>query len=187
MSDQGQQPRYAKGVNLSQLVPLLRKRRRARPFGPLSPSAERLMEERILEHLWYPHAPFVELLRVMYREVLASNEANALTMGVLGGKHALQGAHKAFVVDNDPIASALQMRHSWRAYFNFGELKAATEGSHAVVLTLTGYPDVLPVHAGMIVGWAVAAAQLGGAPEASAEIVEKPWVSGQRLVYRVKV
>jgi hypothetical protein len=181
------QPRYAKGANLSQLVPLLRKRRKVRPFGPLSPGAERLLEERILDHVWYPHAPFVELLRVMYREVLGNNEANAMSAGIAGGKVALQGAHKAFVIANDPIASVMAMRHSWRAYFNFGDLKAARDSDRQVTLTLTGYPDVIAVHGGLIAGWAIAAAQLGGAPTASGEILEKPWVSGTRMVYRVQI
>lgn len=184
MSDDPQ-PRYAKGTNLSQLVPLLKKRRRARTFGPLSPSAERLLEERILDHAWYAHAPFLELLRVLYREVLGSNEENAISMGIAGGRVSLLGVHKTFVIAGDPIGSAMAMRHSWRAYFNFADLKATRDNDNRVTLTLTGYSDVPAVHGGLIAGWAVAAAQLAGAQEARGEIVEKPWETGGKLVYRV--
>lgn len=181
------QRRLAKGINLSQLVSVLRKQRRRRSLGAMSPAAAQLLEERILDSAWYPHEPFVDLLRVMYREVLGSREEHALDAGVAGGKVALRGAHKTFVIAGDPIASALAMRHSWRSYFNFGALVAVREGDDAVLLTLTGYADVEPVHAGLIVGWAVAAAQLGGAPESVGEILSKPWVAGDTLVYRVTV
>lgn len=179
------QPRLVKGINLSQLVPLLRKRRRQQSLGMMSAAAERLMEERILDHLWYPHAPFVDLLRVLYREVLANNENNALSMGIAGGRVTLQGVHKAFVVPGDPVASAMAMRHSWQSYFNFGEQKAVQEGDRSVVLTINGYSDVTPIHAGLIAGWTVAAAQLGGAPQATCDIFEKPWLAGTKLSFRV--
>jgi len=154
----------------------------------MSPAAAQLLEERILDSAWYPHEPFVELLRVMYREVLGSREDHALAAGVAGGKVALLGAHKTFVIAGDPAGSTLAMRHSWRAYFNFGALAAEQpQGEDVVVLTLTGYPDVEPVHAGLIVGWAVAAAQLGGAGGSVGEILSKPWVAGDALVYRVTI
>jgi hypothetical protein len=150
--------------------------------------AEDLLAERVLDHAWYPHKPFVELLGVMYRDLLGSSEDNALLVGVTGGKYALQTAHTAYVMEGDPIGSVLAMRHSWRTYFNFGELKAEQDGPDFVTLTLSGYPDVVPVHAGMIAGWAVAAAQLGGAAHAKGEILDRPWRGGGlKLRYRVHV
>lgn len=181
------QPRLAKGINLSQLVAALRKHRRHRPLGAISPAAQRLLEDRILDSAWYPHEPFLELLAVMYREMLGSREDYALAAGISGGKVALLGAHKTFVSEGDPVASVLAMRHSWRSYFNFGALTAAQQNDHVVTLMLTGYPDVPPVHAGMIVGWAVAAAQLGGAPGSVGEILERPRIAGDSLHYRVTI
>ncbi len=186
VADSGEQ-RKAKGTNLTQLVAALRKRQRTHSLGVLSPSAEQLLEERILEHVWYPHAPFVELLRVMYRDLLGSSEANALAVGISGGKIALQTWHTAYVMEGDPIGSVLAMRHSWRTYFNFGELKAEQDTPQSVTLTLTGYADVTAVHASMIAGWAVAAGQLGGSPAATGEIIDKPWIAGNKLRYRVTV
>ena len=177
--------RRAKGTNLSQLVPFLRKRRKARPFAPLSPAAEKLMEERIIESRWYPFDPFVELLRIVDKEVLRGSEELALGMGVVGGKQALLGTHKAFVTVGDPLGSAMAMRHSWRAYFDFGELRAVADNDRQVTLTLTGYSDVIMVHGGMIAGWGAAAAQLAGAADAKATLLEKPWEGAPRMVYRV--
>lgn len=179
--------RKAKGTNLVQLVPLLKKTRHKQPLGTLSPSAEELLEERILDHVWYPHAPFLELLDVMWRIVLGKSEAHALQAGIVGGKAVLQGTHNTFILPNDPIGSAYAMRHSWRTYFNFGELKAEIDTERTVTLTLSGYADVPRVHAGMILGWAIAAAQLGGAPKATGEFLDKPWESGRKLRYRVTI
>lgn len=179
--------RKAKGVNLVQLVAVLKKTRHKVPLGLLSPSAEQLLEEHILETTWYPHAPFLELLDAMWRIVLQRNEDHALQAGIVGGKYALQTAHGNFVMPGDPVGSAYAMRHSWRAYFNFAELKAEIDTPQTVTLTLSGYADVPPVHAGMILGWAVAAAQMGGAPKATGELLDRPWQSGSKLRYRVTV
>jgi hypothetical protein len=181
--------RKAKGANFASLVRALKAHRKKSPLGPMPSSAQAMLDdERIIDSEWYPFQPLVELLRVLYRDLLGSNDAITLKMGILEGKNALQTWHTMFVMENDPLGSALAMRHSWRTYFNFGELKAEQTSSSEVTLTLSGYPDVQVFHANMILGWAVAAAQLGGAPKATGELVEKPWLTGARtLVYRVKV
>ncbi len=188
MAIDGNELRRAKGTNLVQLVAVLKKTRHKVPLGPLTLAAEKLLEEdRILENAWYPHAPFLELLDAMWRIVLQRNEEHALQAGIVGGKYALETAHGTFVMPGDPIGSAYAMRHSWRAYFNFAELKAEIDTPNTVTLTLSGYPDVSPVHANMILGWAIAAAHMGGAPKATGELLERPWKSGAVLRYRVTV
>lgn len=181
--------RKAKGANFASLVRALKAHRKKSPLGPMPSDAKAMLEnERILDSAWYPHQPLVELLRVLYRDLLGSNDALTLKTGIMEGKNALQTWHTMFVMENDPIGSALAMRHSWRTYFNFGELKAEQTSPSEVTLTLNGYPDVQVFHANMILGWAIAAAQLGGAPKATGELIEKPWLTGARtLVYRVKV
>lgn len=180
--------RKAKGANFSSLVRSLRTHRKKRPLGPMSSVAEAMLEERILDSEWYPHAPLVDLLRVLYRDLLGSDEATALKVGIIEGKAALQTWHSMYVMPGDPIGSALAMRHSWRTYFNFGELKAEQTSPTEVTLRLSGYEDIQPVHGLMILGWAVAAAQLGGAPHATGEIIDRPWKTGARvMIYRVNV
>jgi hypothetical protein len=180
--------RKAKGANFGSLVRALRSHRKRKPLGPMPASAEAMLETRFLDHAWYPHQPLVDLLRVLYRDVLGSSDEQTLQVGILEGKNALQTLHSMFVMQNDPIGSALAMRHSWRTYFNFGDLKAEQTSPTDVTLTLSGYHDVQPVHANMILGWAIAAAQLGGAASATGELLERPWTGKSKiLVYRVKI
>jgi hypothetical protein len=169
--------RKAKGANFAPLVRALKAHRKKSPLGPMTSAAEAMLEDdRIIDSEWYPFQPLVDLLRVLYRDLLGSSDAITLKMGILEGKNALTTWHKIFVMENDPIGSALAMRHSWRTYFNFGELKAEQTGPKEVTLTLTGYADVQVFHANMILGWAIAA-----------ELLDKPWLGGGRaLVYRVK-
>lgn len=180
--------RKAKGANFPALIRTLRSLRKKRPLGPMSSVAEAMLEQRVLDHMWYPHAPLVDLLQVLFREVLGSSEAQTLQVGILEGKQALKTWHSMYVMENDPIGSALAMRHSWRTYFNFGELKAEQTSPTQVTLRLSGYEDIPAVHGNMILGWAIAAAQLGGAPRATGEIIDRPWRTHSRvMIYRVTV
>lgn len=186
--DVGPVERKAKGANFVSVVRALRSHRKKQPLGPMASTAEALLEERILDHAWYPHQPLVELLRVLYRDVLGSNEAHTLHVGIIAGKNALETWHSMYVMKDDPIGSVLAMRHSWRTYFNFGDLKAEQTAPNVVTLMLSGYPDVQVVHANMILGWAVAAGQLGGAPTARGKLLECPWKGdGRTLVYQVTI
>lgn len=188
MTESGYVERKAKGANFTPLVKALKAFRKRKPLGAMPSSAEAMLDERILDSAWYPHAPLVELLRVMHRDLLNGNEEVLLQTGILEGKNALKTWHSSYVMENDPIGSALAMRHSWRTYFNFGELKAEQSSDTTVTLTLSGYHDVQLVHANMILGWAIAAAQLSGAPHATGDFVERPWRTGSRLlIYRVKI
>jgi len=187
VSEEGYVERKAKGANFVSLVRSLKAWRKTQPLGPMSHGAEKMLDERILHSEWYPHAPLVDLLRVLYRDLLGSSEEHTLQAGILEGKNALTTWHSMYVMADDPIGSAMAMRHSWRTYFNFGELKAEQSDPTTVTLTLSGYHDVQPCHANMILGWAIAAAQLGGAPKATGEIIERPWKSGKTMVYCVKI
>jgi len=184
--------RHAKGVNLTELVKVLKIHRRQKPLPPLSPAAEELLATRILASEWYPHEAFLELLRCTHEEILDGSEGQALQMGILGGHVALEGPHRAFVRPGDPGASMLALRHVWRSYFDFGELTSEldpdgdlTGDGQAVRFVLTGYPDIPSVHAHMLAGWPIAAGQIAGAADPRCEMLEKPWKGAERLVFRV--
>lgn len=181
----GGQARRAKGTALIQLVKLLRAHRRKHPLPGLSPEAEEFLDQHLLPNEWYPLEPFREMMDVVHRELLGSNEEATVQAGVAGGKVLLTGPHKAFVRPGDPAASVFAMRHIWRAYYDFGEHTGEMVEGSAVRFTLNEYPDVTAAHALMIAGWTVAAALVAGAADAGAEILARPWKGDPELVYRV--
>lgn len=178
-------PRLAKGINIVELVKALRVAQRARKIRFPSAAAEALVAERVSMLVWYPHATFVELLQVAYEHLLGRKEENAYQMGLLGGMKQLTGVHKLYLTPDDPVASLVAMRHAWRALFNFGTLTAEPESATRVLFTLSGYQDITPVHAAMIVGWGAAAGQLTAAPHAHGEMIERPWQGAPHLRYLV--
>lgn len=177
--------RRAKGTNLIELVKTLRVARKSRELTFPSMASEALLEERILHSGWYSHEAFVELLQVAYEHLLGGNEANAYRMGLVSGRTQLLGVHKLYVITQDPAATLLAMRHSWRSMFSFGTLTNELEGSDSVLFTLLGYQDLTPVHGAMILGWCAAAGQLAGAPAAEARALERPWEGARHYRFRV--
>jgi hypothetical protein len=184
MDERPTSARHAKGTNLIELIKALKAHRRTRPIDGLSPAAQELLDTRILLSDWYPHEAFLELLQVLYEQLLGRSAERALQVGVAGSITALQGPYKAYIREGDPTGSVLAMRHIWRAFFDFGDLKAALDPDGAVRFVLTGYLDVPPVHAAMITAWTVGAARLAGSKKAKVVIVEAPWNGADRLVYR---
>lgn len=178
--------RLVKGTNLVDLIKLLRSVRKIRKLRGLSAAAERLLEDRILPTAWYAHATFIELLDFAYRELLDSKDAAACEMGATAGRAELGRTMRALVNERDPLASVHAMRHAWLVSFNFGKLRADVDG-RSVLFRLSGYRDVGPAHAHVIAGFGVAAAQITGAPQASAALLEVPWRGSSDLVYRIQV
>ena len=176
--------RRTKGTSVIQLVKMLRDLRHKRALR-IPPAGAALLEERILPSEWYSYAAFAQLMQVAYEQLLGSSEENAMQMGLVAANAALAGPHGAFILKGDPAATVLALRHLWRAANDYGALDATSEGSNAVVFTLTGFPDVMPVHAAMIASWAVAAAQIAGSPRSRCEILERPWTGASRLRYRI--
>jgi hypothetical protein len=179
--------RHAKGILLIGIVKPLRFLRRQRPLKGLSPVTEAFLEERVLPHQWYEFDIFKELLNVLFREVLSSNDEYALRSGIEGGKMSLTTIHQAFVKDGDPMGSLLSMRHIWRTYFDFGTHKAEKISDRSVRFTLADFPDMLAVHGMMTIGWDIAAAQVAGAKDVKHEILEAPWRGNPRLTYLISV
>jgi hypothetical protein len=184
MIDRSTSDRHAKGTNLIELIKALKVYRRTRAIEGLSPAAEQLLETRILLSDWYPLEPYLELLKVTFERLLGRNMERALQIGIAGSTAALQGTYRAYVQSGDPAGTVLAMRHIWRAFFDFGDLKASPEAQDTVQFVLTGYLDVPSWHATMIAAWSVAAARLAGSSRAHTSIVEAPWDGADRLVYR---
>jgi hypothetical protein len=177
--------RRIKGVNLIGLVKLINALRKKRPVPGISPAGEALLAEHVLISDWYAFEPFIELVGVVYREILARSESGARQMGVVGGQAALSGFHKQFIKVGDPMASLIAMRHTWRTYFDFGELTTEPDGPRAVRFVVSGYPDMPASHGQLIVGWHTSAAIVAGASGAKSEIVDCPWHGGLHLEHRV--
>jgi len=183
----GIQRRRAKGVGFVELVKLLKGYRREHSLGSLSQEAENLLEQHVLPTEWYPFFGVRELIEVSYRLVLGQSADAALQVGIAGGCNALRSYHKNFVRPDDPLASILAMRHSWRLYFDFARLSARLDGERAVRFVLEGYADMTVAHGMMIIGWHRAAGLVAGAETTTGVILEAPWShSSRRLVHIVK-
>ncbi|MBN1653368.1 MAG: hypothetical protein JXA30_06280 [Deltaproteobacteria bacterium] len=180
-----QTDRLTKGVAVVNLVKILKIYRRNSSLKAFTPATEALFHEHILPNRWYPHDSFLELLEFVYRHLLGSDEQNAVQMGINGGLEVLQGVHGAFVQKHDPVGSILAMRHIWPTYYNFGALDGKAAGAHSVRFIVTDYPDISIAHAMMIIGWGIAAAQLGGASDARYEVLKRPWKGDSLLSYRI--
>jgi hypothetical protein len=180
--------RRAKGVSFVELVKLLKSYRRKHSLGALSDEALELLEAHLLPTEWYAFSGVRELIQVSYRHLLGESEEAALQMGIAGGSYALTTYHKNFVKPNDPLASTLAMRHTWKLYFDFGELSATLDGDDAVRFVLEGYPDMTVAHGMMIIGWHRAAGLAAGAPKTRGTILEAPWkTASRRLIHRVEL
>lgn len=179
--------RLTKGVSFIYLIKILKIYRRQHPLSGLSRATEALFNEHILPTKWYPHKCFIELLDITYRVILDSDEQNTVQMGINGGQAILKGVHGAFVRNGDPIGSVMALRHIWPTYYDFGGLNAELIESSSVIFTLIGYPDIELPHAMTILGWGIAAAQLGGAVGTNHEVLERPWAGASAFKYRIDV
>jgi hypothetical protein len=179
--------RHAKGILLVGIVKPLRVLRRQRPLEGLSPAAEAFLEERVLPDQWYSFDIYRELLNVIFKEVLASNDEYALRAGIAAGKISLTTIHQAFIQEGDPISSLMSMRHIWRSYFDFGIHKTEKISDRSVRFTLADFPDMLPVQGMMAIGWDIAAAEVAGAKDVKHEISEAPWRGNSQLTYLISV
>ncbi len=177
--------RHVKGVNLLGLVKTIKVLRRQRPIDGLSPETLALLEERVLVSSWYPLQHLWELLDVTYRELLGSEPARALEIGVMGGMEVWSGTHRVFVVERGPISVLRSMGPAWSSYFDFGSLDVTLVDERCVRFTVRDYPDVPVPHGMTIAGWHLAAARVAGCPEASAEVVEAPWEGAADQVHLV--
>lgn len=178
--------RHARGASVIDVVRTLRKIRKAGPLPSLSRAAQDLLDTQILVSQWYPFEPFEELLKIVFALVFKRSEQFALEMGIEAGIKQFRGPHKAFITKDDPKSSVLALRNTWQVHYDFGELNTAAESDHAVVLTLTGFNDITPVHAMTNAGFAVAVARLAGSRNASGEVFERPWKGAPHLRYRVR-
>lgn len=180
------QPRLAKGVNLVGLAKMLKVYARQRPLDGLGPAARKAMTERVLVSNWYPLSACREMLDFTYVHMLGRDPEQALMLGLLGGKEMWGSMHRGFLRD-EPIANLRAMTPAWPAYFNFGSLSVEPEmDGRAVRFTVHDYADAPEVHSMTIAGWHLAAAQLGGAPNAVVEVLRLPAHGDPEQVHRIR-
>lgn len=177
MQEPSRAERKAKGVNLLGLVKLLRSHRHTQPLTGLAPELEHLVDQRILMTDWYPLEQLWGLLEFTYRNILNEDPKAAIAMGVAGGTEMWTKTHRAFLASDDPCYSLRQMKPAWHSYFNFGMLDVERVDDCTMRFRIRDYPD-LPVYHGLTIGgWHVAAAQVGGWPDARLELAQGPWES----------
>jgi hypothetical protein len=153
----------------------------------MSPETQALLDERILVSSWYPLRPHLELLDFAYRLLLDQSPQKALAIGVAGGREIWTTAHRGVVGERDVLGALRAMGPAWQTYFNFGSLEVEVLDPKVVRFTVKGYPDVPVVHGMTIAGWHLAAAQVAGAPEATVQVLEKPWEGKPHQVHVVRL
>ena len=178
------QARRIVGVGFVDMVKFIKNHERSHGPLPLNDEARAFLANRVLASEWYPIEFFHALLVGLDKAVIKGSEQRALELGATGGT-ALRGAQKAYVKPGDPVNSVFAMRHAWRAHYDFGALTAEVTRDGAVRFTVEDYPDIPMTHALITAGWGVGAARAAGSESASAEIIERPWRSGERYVYKI--
>lgn len=174
------QARRAKGINVVDVVKLLRGRRAAWEGARLSAEAVRLLDQHVVMSGWYPLDPFIELLDLSHRRLFGGTDEAAVQMGREGGRSAFGGVHRAFVREGDPARSIAAFGHAWSSYFDFAQATCTVDGTRAEI-SFDGYPDVTRTHALVIAGWALALLDLAGVPEAQYGILSAPWLGAAEL------
>jgi uncharacterized protein (TIGR02265 family) len=178
--------RQVKGVNLIELVKVLKIHRRDSPLDGLSSEAIALLDQRILPTEWYPLEALHEYLNFTFENVIMRNEAQVTRLGEVGAQLALTTVHRAYVRRGDPQRTAQAMVRLWSMYFDFGELVVEAEGERAARFTMRDYPDVPLVHGLMIAAWHAMSATLAGGRNVRCQWLERPWLGSQDMVYLVQ-
>jgi hypothetical protein len=178
--------RHVKGVNLVDLVKVLKAHGRSHSLDGLGDGARELLDQRILPTEWYPLEAHLELLDFTFDRLLGRSEIKAAQMGQLGARAVLTTFHRAFIRKGQPLQSALGMRHLWAAYFDFGTLDAEAVGDRAVRFVIDEYPDIPAVHGVMVAAWHTTAPELAGAQGVTCEWRERAWKGSTKTVYVVK-
>jgi hypothetical protein len=174
-----------KGVGLLDLIKVLKVYRRKHSLDGLRPETVEFLDEHLLASNWYPYELLMEIMRFTYERVLQEDDDATLQMGIAGARTALTTLHKIFIRPGDPMASALAMRQTWSAYFDFGTLHVEPQGTHAVRFTVEGYADIPKYHGILISAWHRSAPELAGATGISFEWRERPWLGDARMSYIV--
>jgi serine/threonine-protein kinase len=179
--------RHVKGVNLIDLVKLLRIARRDGSLPELGPEDRALVDERILVSSWYPLETFWRALELAYEHVLKGSDADAILLGKRGAESVVGGVHSAYVSNTKDIDGLLRrFERGWSLYFDFGSSHASFE-SGVVRIVIRGYPDVPRVHGLTTLGWYSAALGLSGIQIKSEKIVGEPWARDEALAYEFEI
>lgn len=176
-------PRRAKGVNLIELVKLLRIEHRAGNLGELSPEDAELLDERILVSSWYPIEQFWRVLELAHDRVLGRSETKTIELGRLGARRVMSGVHSAFVQHDDLARGIKSFERGWDNYFDFGSVDCRLD-AEGVRIVILGYPDMPRCHALTTLGWYQVALEMLGFEASRATIASGPSPTGVTFEYR---
>lgn len=172
--------RHTKGVNVVDLVKALRALHKAGQISGLTPEVEKYLSERVLVSGWYPLGEFLDILHHVHQAMGGTDRA-AQEMGAFGAQSALEGVHKIFLRQGDPVGTVKALERIWPGHFDFGALEVEEQAGRMRVV-LTGYPDIARVHGQLLVGWVRRAVELAGGDPDAVELEEAPWLGHGRFV-----
>jgi serine/threonine-protein kinase len=179
--------RHAKGVNLIDLVKLLRIARREGKLEGLDADDTALLDERVLVSSWYPIERFWRVLALAHERVLGGSERATVQLGRAGAEQVVAaGVHSVFLSGNDFDRVLRGFARGWSSYFDFGSVEIARDGD-LVRVTISGYPDIPRAHALTTLGWYERSLQLTGAEVRSAKITAEPWSGAEAAVFEYEI
>lgn len=172
--------RHAKGVNLIELVKILRVARREGRLQELTPEKSALLDDRILVSSWYP----IEMLwrwLALCHELFGGSDEAAIQMGRIGGERVLSSVHSSLLKPDDLERGLRTVERAWPMYFDFGSVEAKLHGD-VIRITLHDYRDIPRVHGLCMLGWFEAALMLNDYEQRYAKIVGQPWSGDPALM-----
>lgn len=179
--------RRAKGVNLIDLVKLLRNARREGKLEGLDAEDAALLDERVLVSSWYPIERFWRVLTLAHERVLGGSERQTIELGRAGAEQVVAaGVHSVFLSGNDFDRVLRGFARGWSSYFDFGSVEI-TRDDDLVRITIHGYPDIPRSHALTTLGWYERSLQLTGAEVRSAKLAAGPWSGAGAAVFEYQV
>ena len=177
--------RQVKGLNVVELVKLLKKVVRTQALEGLSSQTQELLEARIIPGAWYPMDFFLEVLVYVHERVWDGSEAAAWRMAERASRDILDGPYRGSIRKGDPIGSLEAQSRLWSRYFSFGALTAEKEAGGAKA-TVTGYSDMPMCHGVIIRHWGEKVVKEAGARAVTSEWLECPWKGHDQFVFRVE-
>lgn len=121
------------------------------------PALRQVLSQKIRQGVWYPYAPYVELLRLIDRLHGKGDLAYCHELGAWAGQQDLGSMFRiyAMLADAERLIRACSL--VWPQYYRHaGEMSAITTRPDDTCLRIAGFPKMDPAHCRLMEGWMIA-------------------------------
>jgi hypothetical protein len=136
-------------------------------IAELPPETRKVFDQRILASSWYPYAAYADLLPLIARHLGSGRDP----LATLGRWLAKQDAGTTFKVVSlfASVETMLQRGHMfWSRHCDTGRFETFEVQKGSGAGALVDFPDVHPLHCGLLAGWIAGMAEAAGAKTATA-------------------